>query len=454
YCEHIHARRPHVLLCSNWLQTFRHPGEPHVPTDWISGDNTFTFGLDAGRCEARFISTRGKPWDIMIWSFYASHGMGDRTAPWTFKPVQMIQQEAAVICAFGGNVQVYENPGGLRDGRLVEWRARRLRQVSRFVKARRALCQDTETIPQIAVLHSEHHARSKPGPNLMWGIDPKPVSGAVWALLEHHYGVDILDEWALLARLDEFPVVVAPEQDRMSDEMVTALKAWAEAGGRLLVSGPEAYSRFGGKFLGVRAGKVEAGKQYHVPAADGSFPAWSEAWHLTAATTARGLGRLATTPLLDDRVLPHPAAFVNKVGRGAVAYVPFSLFRYFEHTRYPLARTFAGEVARALIGSLPIAVQAPTCVDVTLRRKARRLLVHLVNRASGVPQSPHDGTVDEIPRVGPVEVRVKLEGKPKSVRLAFEKSPVDWKYRGGQRAGTLTATIAHVHLHAALVIET
>ena len=454
YCEHIHQRRPHALLCSNWLQTFRHPGEPRVPTDWISGDNTFSFGLDAGRCEARFISTRGKPWDIMIWSFYSAHGMNDRTSPWTFKPVQMIQQEAAVVCALGGAVQVYENPGGLRDGRLVEWRARRLRQVSRFVKARRTLCQDTRSIPQIAVLHSEYHARSMPGPNLMHGIDVRPVQGAAWSLLESQYGVDILDEWALLQSLGDFPVVVAPEQDRMSDEMVEALKGFVTSGGRLLISGPAAHQRFGGPFLGVRKGTIETEQVYHVPAADGSFAAWSDAWHLTGPTSARGLGQLATTPLLDDRLLSSRAAFVNKVGRGLVAYVPFEIFRFFEHTRYPLARFFVAEVARALAGTLDLSVQAPTCIDVVLRQKGDRRIVHLVNRSSGVPQRPNDGTVDEIPLMGPIEVTAKLARRPRSVKLALEKGHLDWKFRAGKRAGTLTARIEAVHIHAALVIET
>lgn len=81
YCEVLHAQRPGALVCSNWLQTFRHPGEPKVPTDWISGDNTWVFGLDGCRCESRFISTRGKPWDIMTWSFYAAQGMGQAESP-------------------------------------------------------------------------------------------------------------------------------------------------------------------------------------------------------------------------------------------------------------------------------------------------------------------------------------------------------------------------------------
>jgi hypothetical protein len=55
YCEAVHAHKPGVLVCSNWLQTFRNPGEPKVPTDWISGDNAAVYGLDASRYEARFL---------------------------------------------------------------------------------------------------------------------------------------------------------------------------------------------------------------------------------------------------------------------------------------------------------------------------------------------------------------------------------------------------------------
>lgn len=76
YCAAVPAHKPGVLVCSNWLQTFRNLGEPKVPTDWISGDNAWVWGLDGSRCEARFLSTRGKHWDIMLWTFYCSHGMG------------------------------------------------------------------------------------------------------------------------------------------------------------------------------------------------------------------------------------------------------------------------------------------------------------------------------------------------------------------------------------------
>jgi hypothetical protein len=454
YCEAVHAHKPGVLVCSNWLQTFRHPGIPRVPTDWISGDNTWVYGLDGSRCEARFLATRGKPWDIMLWGFYCSHGMGKPDSPWCMKPAQMLQQEAAVLLAFGGNVQVYENPPALRNGQLVPWRLKRLRDVGRFVRQRRALCQDSESLPQVAVLHSEHHLRATPnGRNLMWNVDVAPVQGAVFSLLECHYGVDILDEWALLARLKSFPVVVVPEQDQLSETMVFALKDYVQRGGRLLVSGARSFERFGGEFLGVSAGTLAEKRSYHVAAGDGATPVFSDPWRLVECTTAKAGSALGTTPLTDERLLPHPAAALNRVGRGSVLYVPGNLFRDFNQNRYPLTRVLIGELVRALAGRLDVEVSAPTCVDVALRRKGRRLIVHLVNRASGIPNQPNNGAIDDIPAVGPVTIRMRIRRQSPQVRLAFEKCPsLTWTFAPEEAGGTLLVTVPRVHIHAALVV--
>jgi hypothetical protein len=79
--------------------------------------------------------------------------------------------------------------------------------------------------------------------------------------------------------------------------------------------------------------------------------------------------------------------------------------------------------------------------------------VHFINRASGIPNNPHNGAVDEIPPVGPVILNVKLGRRPKKVALAFEKGDLDWRYRAGRRGGSLEATVSQVHLHSALVID-
>lgn len=449
YCDAVHDHKDGVLVCSNWLQTFGNPGEPSVPTDWISGDNSPVFGMDDCRCESRFISTRGKPWDIMLWGFYSAYWQS-RESPPVVKSGQMMMQEAATTLALGGNVQVYEHGGKLRDGRMVPWHLRRFAELRKFAKRRQAICQGGETVPQVAVLHSEQHLwntiRTK-------GLRDVPetalVRGAVYALLECHYGVDILDEWALLQRLREFPAVVVPECHAMSQEMVDALKDYVREGGRLLVTGAKTFDRFGAEFLGAASQEVIEKTALFVPAATGSIALYSNEWRMLTPTCAKPFGRIGKTPLLDDELLPNPAAIVNKVGRGTVAYIPADVFRDFQHNRYTLTKDFVGSVAHAAFGALEYAVEAPTALDVVIRRKGHNVVVHFLNRTSGIPNRANSGAVDEIPRIGPVTLTVRRKTLPKRIKAALEKSEMSL----GFKAGKLTVKLASIHIHEAVVIS-
>ena len=444
YCDAVHGFKPGVLIASNWIQGFRYPGKPEVPSDWISGDalaigkDPFA-GVDALRTDARFNSTRGKPWDIMLWCFYgAFHDTS------TMKPIEMLQQQAATILAFGGNVQTCENPFiGLRAGKYAEWRARHLGMLRDFVKNRQALCQDTKTIPQVAVLHSEHHFRSvQKGKDLFFTVDIAAPRGATFSLLECQYGVDILDEWALLPQLNEYPVVVAPEQDKMSEEMVQALKRYVWAGGSLLVSGADSYTRFGEEFLGANAGTLTGENILYVPTRDASVAVKSAQWRFVDITTAHTLATIGETPLLDEQLLPNPAAIINQYGKGWVTYIPFDIFREFDRNHYPLVREFIKGVVRALSSPLDIEVKAPPYVDVILRKKDNQLLLHLINQS--------DGQIGDISRVGPVFITLKMPKRPADVSLAFENASLQWEYT---EQGLLKIVVPHLHIHAAVIID-
>jgi hypothetical protein len=436
YCDAVHAHKPGVLVCSNWMQTYKNPGDPTAPTDWIGGDSG---SLEESRLEARFIPTRSKPWDIMIWSFASAHGTPD--SPSTMRPAQVLMQEAAVTLAFGGNVQLYESPP-VRDGRLISWRQDRLGEVGAFIKARKTICQNTSSLPQIAVLHSEHHLYSHVrGNNLLTSADTRPVGGAVYALLEKSYGVDILDEWALLPRLDEFPLVVVPEQDGMSDAMLQALKTYTENGGRLLVSGSPIAERFGEEFLGFATDKVVTDKAYAVPASDGSVELYSSEWRLGRATTAESYGQIGEGCLLEDRLLSHPAAVFNRVGKGMVGYVPANLFRFLRRNPYPMMHQFLGDLVEKLMPTPEIRVTAPACVDTVLRQRGDTAFVHAINMANGGPSG-------EIPPVGPINLCMQLNAQPQQVTLELEEGSIDWEWNDGW----FSVSLQQVAIHAVISI--
>jgi hypothetical protein len=89
------------------------------------------------------------------------------------------------------------------------------------------------------------------------------------------------------------------------------------------------------------------------------------------------------------------------------------------------------------------------CLDVTLRRSGDRKVIHLVNRASGVPNQPGNGAIDEIPAVGPISITMRQAEPPGSVSLAFEKGGLEWSHA----RGTLRVSVPSVHIHAAVVVE-
>jgi hypothetical protein len=99
---------------------------------------------------------------------------------------------------------------------------------------------------------------------------------------------------------------------------------------------------------------------------------------------------------------------------------------------------------------LDVRVEAPACVDVVLRRKAGRMMVHLISRSSGTPNGPSFGAVDEVPPVGPVSVEMKLLCRPARVGLALGKRALELRYIA--RSGKALFTVDREHISAAVVV--
>jgi hypothetical protein len=176
---------------------------------------------------------------------------------------------------------------------------------------------------------------------------------------------------------------------------------------------------------------------------------YSKTWRLGQTTTGEACGWLGRGCLLEDQQTTHPAVTINRVGDGLVAYVPADIFRDFQHNRYPLTRTFIGGLINRLMPDPDILVSAPPSVDVTLRQRGNTRFIHFVNRSSGIPNLPNNGAIDNIPSVGPVSVRMRLEQQPHTVGLALESGELEWSWDNG----VLAVRISAVAIHCALQVE-
>jgi len=453
YTDAVHRRKPDCLVCSNWLYSARQPEEIRIATDYLSGDLSPTFGCDAAILESRFLAGRDKPWNLMAWGFFSMGGSNEEWhyPAWTFKNAEYLKQEAVEVITQGGAFIMYDHPR--RDGRLVGWRQDIMAEVAAFCRERQPWCQNTESLPQAVVLHNaqDHYAKNARHP--LYALDPatpadKPLQGALYALLQNHYSVDLLNEHALQQRIRSYPLVILPEPTAIIPALKEALKEYVYGGGRLLISGVDG-TRIFKDILDVRSEGPAHEAVYAVPVG-GEMESIKGLWRkVKPAGRARILKSLFSGEDPGRDKLPYAAAIVSVYGKGRIVYIPGPIFEFFSQTHYPRIRAFIWQALEALRSPALISVKAPVQIEIAARRRENRILIHFINRSTGYPLSPRNAAVEDIPPYGPISVTVPLKTRPKSVCLAPGRNSVSWKWIRGK----LMVKIPSIHIHQTLVVD-
>jgi hypothetical protein len=112
-------------------------------------------------------------------------------------------------------------------------------QVGEYCRVRKEACFHSQTVPQAAVLHLPEHYYAHNQPLFNFADAVEPVQGALQALLETHHSTDLLTEDAALQRLNDYKLVVVPEETRLSQAVLAALEQFARQGGFVLLSGEQ-----------------------------------------------------------------------------------------------------------------------------------------------------------------------------------------------------------------------
>lgn len=435
----VHAVKPSCLICSNWMYSVRQPEAITAPVDYLSGDFDPSFGAARACAEARFLASRGKPWDLMAWAFLQTGGQG-----WTMKTAPHLCQEVSMVLAQGGAVFIYNTPQ--RSGRLTEWHQELLGQVADFCRKRKEYCFQSETIPQVAILHSETSYYRHNDPLFNFAQANHSMEGALHAVLENGYSADILNEQALMERIAGYAVVVVPEQEHLPGEVKEALAAYVRGGGRLLISGAHVAAQFA-ELAGVEA-RGEEQQGGWLPVNNGAViaPGAYQATNLTGASELAPL-LYQQDPALNRRDMA--VATLNRYGAGVVVAVHGPIFRAYHQSHYPGLRRFIGDALAALDAPGVIKHDGPWHIEMSARRKGDRALIQFVNRAAQGYLAPDRHMVEHVPDAGPFTVRVPLADRPRRCYMAPDETGLEWTWKDGM----LTAHIAGLAIHNVLVIE-
>jgi hypothetical protein len=343
----------------------------------------------------------------------------------------------------GGGFQIYHTP--TRSGYIVEPIIAQEEAVAAFCRARQAVSHKSKSVPQVALLLSSESYWDRSDAVFSPGDAFLELEGALHALLNRHYSVDILAEHQLQPRLKEFPLVVVPDSHKLTAEFRQALADYVEHGGNLLLLG-EKCARLFEPILGAALEGPPAQRAAELASGDGITNA-DGTWQKVRLTTARAAGFVH--PTRDIRTGGEVAATVNTFGKGKVAAVYGPVASIYFRSHHPWLRDFIGSLVAELFPDPAVTVDGPPTLDVALRETADgRPTVHLLNTA-GLPLPDRYGFTDFIPPLGKITLTVKTGTRPKTVTWVPDGGRLDWSWADGR----LKVTVPKLEIHGAVVWE-
>lgn len=444
YAQAVHTKKPSCLVCSNWMYTVRQPDPIRASIDYISGDYDYVWGANRAAIEARAIDSRNITWDLMAWGFTKTGDMG-ADPPWNMKSVVHLNQEVVEVIALGGAIMIYNTPQ--RTGWLTGWQQEIIAEVANFCRERKETCFKSKTIPQAAILHLADHFYSHNDPLFNYGQANQPVEGALHALLETHHSTDILPDPVVLDRMDDYKLLVVPEQTRLTKALIDRLEAFAQNGGHVLLSGSHLVKEVP-DFVGVESVSEDISRIW-LPTGKTSVPV-SGTWQ--AVRPVKGTESLvcALSNREPEKNRTDKTIVTRRpVGRGSILAVHGPIFQEYFIGHYPRLRTFLSDLFDSLNISWLARVTASPRLEMILRKKEGKTLVNLINRGAAEMLYPRRVIAEEISPVMDVTVTIQSPEKPKSVSVVPGNTKMEWSYA----EGVITAQLPRIDIHCVLVIE-
>ncbi len=414
YVEKVKAKAPDFQITSNWIYSAQVPYKPTVPVDFLSGDYSPNNSLNSARLNGRFLANQGLSWDLMAWGH---NSVGDwRTANRSTKEYIQHCQEASFVMAQGGGFQFYNwQYGG--GSTVQEWAIPIWKKVAEYVREREPFCKGTKPMPQVGIFFSCEGHRKEAKSAFPATLALESAVGLIHLSLDSGYATEIIETHNLFDRdLSRYGAIVVGNSEWFDNTTREALLEYAEKGGNLIFASPVSARQFG---FGV---SEPAEKVIHICDGEALVP-----MNVLASDLATVKGsEICGTYYLDNYMEngPYTAAYVTKMGKGKVAVTSFDFGKGYKTNKTTCAKNFFRNIMAKTFAKPAVTVEGSDFVELDITEKGNMMYIHLLNY-SGPHDSPFVRSYNELPKLGPLTVKISGDIKPKSVYI--EPMHKEWK---------------------------
>lgn len=459
WTEEMHRYKKDLDCCSNWSYTTMMPKPKVAEVDMISGDFDPFLSVDRARTECRYLQNTGLPWELQSWAFDCIQDQDE-----CVKMPDQIKQEAAVVMMHGGGYMNYYLP--TRGGYINDQIINTAKEISKFCFARKEFSYQSTPVPQVAVLYpAENQLRRSDRLYAWWGHPLIEVEGVLHAMLESQYSCDVMAEHQIIDRMSDYPYIIIPECDFLSEDFIQKAVEYVKNGGNLFLCGLHC-TRLFESYIGAAVGQSSYVNTSMVTPAGYKISARAE-WavpELSGAKTLiyryQGEGNVCRSSYLDVRtegvsavtsqyIHRHPAITVNQLGKGKLAAAYADLASLYFNNHHPYIRDIFRTVAEEMFPNPAVRVESPYTVDISLRHTAEgKLCVHLMN-TTNMPTGNRRSFTDYIPEVTDLKIAVKTENKPQKVMFEPDGIELPFTYHDAM----VEVVLPKLHIHGAIVLE-
>jgi hypothetical protein len=438
YIDAIHQYDPSFQITSNWAFSSLMPEPVTVNVDYLSGDVAGRNCVNNAAFQARCLAPQGKPWDLMSWSF----GYAQPDVFFVPKTLVHLEQEAAEVMAVGGGFQSYWTQN--RDGSLKSWNFDQMAQLTKFCRARQSFCQNTETVPQIALWYSV--ASWKKTFDRIYAGGTSSMEGVLTLLLDGQHTVDILMDHHLAEKLHRYKLLVIPEWVDLDPTLKVLVLNYVANGGSLLVAGGDAVREFqsqlGVDFLGA---SKESVVYIGYPS---DLAGIKSVWQPVRPN--EGTETIGSCYSMCDSRYPtgNPVATIARYGKGMIGGFYLNVASPYTNTQSPVYRKLINDLVNRLFPDPAVRISGSENVHTVLSRKGSKVYVHLIN-TGGSHSNRQVFTYNEVPPVGPITVRIQTGTKPLSLFLQPAGTPLSYTLD----KGALSVTVPKLDVHSVIEIN-